>query len=331
MKTTVFKLSKLDVTIIKQLLQNGRKSFAEIAKTSGVTKNKVWKRYKVLERKGIIKGSTIQMNLAQFGFEAVATLLISVDAQHTELVMENMERITEVLAFRQYDSVYNVRAMAKLKDLNELDHVKQAIKRKLPTMGLRTYIWTDIRNSPENLSLSNTLSYADANKERRSLVPTHEQNEAIRIDELDMQIIEKLISDGRASFRQIAKEIGTSTDTIMKRYYKLEKKGAIKVSIQIDPKKLGYNAIMDFDIAFASAEKLSGDIVDSLAKISDVIVVTKTSGDYDLQLTAMIRDIEQSFALQEQIARTCSVTKIDVSARKIPDQWPPPKQYISTF
>ena len=62
-----------------------------------------------------------------------------------------------------------------------------------------------------------------------------------------------------------------------------------------------------------------------------MIIITKTSGDYDLQVTAMIRDISESFAIQDQIARICGVTKMEVSARRIPDRWPTPQQYISTF
>ena len=71
--------------------------------------------------------------------------------------MELIGKITEVRAYRQYNSVYNVRAVATLRDLNELDHVKQVIKRKLPTLGLKTYIWTGVRNIPENLNLTGAL------------------------------------------------------------------------------------------------------------------------------------------------------------------------------
>jgi uncharacterized linocin/CFP29 family protein len=75
----------------------------------------------------------------------------------------------------------------------------------------------------------------------------------------------------------------------------------------------------------------SNSVVEELAKIPDIIIITKTSGDFDLQVTAMIRDIAQSFAIQDEIARICGITKIEVSARKIPERWPTPQQYISTL
>ena len=66
-------------------------------------------------------------------------------------------------------------------------------------------------------------------------------------------------------------------------------------------------------------------------KIPNVIVITKTSGDYDLQVTAMIKDISESFAMQDKIAGISGITKIEASARKIPEKWPSSQQTISTF
>lgn len=325
------KISELDSRILKDLLRDGRTGYDEIAANCRVTKNKIWKRCKAMEERGVISGATIQMNFGHFGFDALATLLISVDAQQIDQTMEFIEKITEVRAYRQYNSVYNVRAVATLRDLNELDHIKQIIKRRLPTIGLKTYIWTGVRNIPENLNLTGTLKDSRESYPRNLNKLCQRQNEHVSIDELDKQIVEKLTLNGRSSFTQIAKEIGVSTDTVVKRYHRLREEGAIKVSIQINPNKIGYNSILDFNIAFMNLNGFSNSVVEELAKIPDIIIITKTSGDFDLQVTAMIRDIAQSFAIQDEIARICGITKIEVSARKIPERWPTPQQYISTL
>jgi len=328
---SVPKLNELDANILRILLKDGRTGYDELAEECRVSKNAAWKRCKAMEKKGIIKGATVQVNFSQFGFDALATLLISVDAQQLEQVMELIKKITEVRAYRQYNSVYNVRAFANLRDLNELDQVKQLIKQKVPTIGLKTYIWTGVRNIPENLNLTGILKNVDKDNQRNLNKASGISKAETTIDELDKQIVAKLTLDGRASFTQIAKQIGISTDTIIKRYRKLRKSGAIKVSIQINPNKIGYSSILDFNIAFANPGNLSNTVVESLTKIPDMIIITKTSGDYDLHGTAMIRDISESFAIQDQIARICGITKAETSARKIPDRWPTPQQYISTF
>ncbi len=303
--------------------------YDQIAREFRVSKNKIWKHCRSMERKGIISGATIQWNFGHFGYDALVTLLISVESQQIEQVMGLIENITEVRAYRQYNSVYNVRAVTTLKDLNELDHVKQVIKRKLPTIGLKTYVWAGVRNIPENLSLGQSQPNISESHEHKQVIDT--LADEVTIDDLDRKIVEKLTLNGRSSFTKIAKEIGVSTDTIIKRYYRLKKNNAIKVSIQINPNLMGYNSILDFNIAFTTSSGLTDAVVESLTKIPDIIIITKTSGDYDLQLTAMIRDIAHSFAIQDQISRICGITKIEASARKIPDKWPTPQQYISTF
>ncbi len=328
----MLKIREIDARIIKSLLQDGRRPFSEIAKENGVTKNKVWKHFREMEKKGVITGATVQMNFVSFGYDALATLLISVEAHRINQVMDYVKKIQEIRAYRQYNSIYNVRAVATLKDINELDHIKEAIRRRLPTNGLRTYIWTDVRNIPENLRLITTAERPAQRAE--ALEPNPEprmQNAVSVVDKLDTEIVDNLASDGRSSFSNIARRIGTSTDTVVKRCRKLTQCGAMKVSIQIDPNKLGYHSILDFNISFSSPPDNTSETVESLARIPDVVVVTKTSGDFDLQLTAMVTDIEDMFNIQDQIARTLGVTKIDTSARKIPTKWPTPRQYISTF
>ncbi|MCX8151362.1 MAG: Lrp/AsnC family transcriptional regulator, partial [Candidatus Bathyarchaeota archaeon] len=93
-------LNELDAKILKHLLADGRTSFVEMAKTLQVTKNKIWKRYRILEKKGIITGSTVQINFTSFGYDALATLLISVEAQQIDKVMNYIGKITEIRAYR---------------------------------------------------------------------------------------------------------------------------------------------------------------------------------------------------------------------------------------
>ncbi len=325
----MIKVSELDSKILKYLLQDGRESFAEIAKKCNVSKNKVWKRYNALEKRGVIVGATLQINYASLGYDAIAILLMSIEAQQIDQVMKHIDQIKETYAYRHYNSAYNLRGVAILRDLSELDQVKESIRRNLPITGLKTYIWTGVRNIPQNLKLwenetiTNEKSVPVAN--RKPLEDTGR-----KIDALDRQIIRELTVDGRASFSEIAQKIGTSTDTIVKRYHRLKERGVIKVSIQINLNRLGYYALLDFNIACVSSLSLSG-IVEALEKTPDVIIITKTSGDFDLQVTAAIRNVEQMFRMQEEIAKTRGVSKIETSARRIPNAWPTPQQYISTF
>src|SRR5215210_7121966 len=64
----------------------------------------------------------------------------------------------------------------------------------------------------------------------------------ISVDELDIKILKKLISDARLSYRGIAEQIGVSPPTVLSRVEKLETNSIIKsYSAILDHEKLGYD------------------------------------------------------------------------------------------
>jgi DNA-binding Lrp family transcriptional regulator len=311
------------------LLKDGRKNFIDIAKECGVSRNKVWKHYGEMKKAGVITGATIQMDYRSFGYNAVASLLVNVESEHADQVTELIRKMPNIHAAYPVNARYNVRVIAILKSLNELDHVKEAIRRQKSVVDLKTYIWTDIKNIPENLAIGPFQKAPDKIYETLSPPPPRVQNAANNIDEIDMQIVDKLVKNGRASFKKISEEIGTSTDTVIKRYQKLRESGVIKVTIQIDPAKIGYQAILNFSLA-SSQDNLSA-IVEELAKIPDVVVIIKASGDYDIYAITLIRDIKQLLAIHDEVAAIPGITRIETDIGRTINMWPTPCQYISTF
>src|SRR6266568_9261990 len=64
----------------------------------------------------------------------------------------------------------------------------------------------------------------------------------MRMDETDVKILGKLLSDARLSYRRIADEIGVSPPTVLARVKKLESDSVIKgYSAILDHEKLGYD------------------------------------------------------------------------------------------
>jgi len=220
--------------------------------------------------------------------------------------------------------------VATLKTVDELNRVKETIK-KLPSVSeLRTNVWTGIRNIPENLSIIRLKKKA-YKVDTPSIEATNSIGKtASKIDETGTQIVEKLAKNGRVSFRKIAEDLNISTNTVVRRYEKLKRSGTIKVSIQIDPIKIGYRASAWFYVAFSSQTSLSA-IVETIANIPDVNLIVKTSGVYDLLVEAMIRDIEQSIAIQDEIASIEGVAKMETHVIRPKPMLPLPQEYISTF
>ncbi len=138
------------------------------------------------------------------------------------------------------------------------------------------------------------------------------------MDNIDLYIVEALSKDARISFRQIALALNLSPDTIIDRYNILQEKGVIRGStIVLDPKKIGYTAMAVFMIDIAPA--VNGDLFDSnliletLIKMRNIIVASKTVGDHDLLAIGVVRDFQHLFAVRNEIAAVPGVKGIDVS------------------
>ena len=62
-------LDKVDFTILKRLLEDGRASFSSIAKETNLTDVAIKKRVEGLKRKGVISSISVDVNFKVLGFE----------------------------------------------------------------------------------------------------------------------------------------------------------------------------------------------------------------------------------------------------------------------
>ncbi len=285
-----------------------------------------------MEEAGIITGSTIHINYKSFGYMAVAHLLVNVEAQQADKLLEHLQRMPEVYSFYNRGVRGNIDVLVILKTLDQLNEIKESIKRRFSILEMKTAIWTDVKEMNQNLAinlddLKNTvkIEHADKFKEKNNFIVNP-------IDEIDQKIADKLAENGRISMDMLGKAIGLSPNTAKRRYEKLKTNGILKVTVQINPIKIGYQALCVF-FTTTSNEK-SCLIVDEISKIPNIISIMKTSGDYDLQIWAMVKDIGQLLNIQEQIGKIPGISKIETEILKIGEElkkWPSPRQYISTF
>ncbi len=322
------RVDEIDTLILRELLKDARKSFIGIAKQCNLTKGAIAKRYDEMKKANIIVGSTIQFNYPKFGYSAVAFMLISVESRYADSLFAYLNTLPGMRNYRCYSSTHNIIVVAKLKTLRSLEQVKDLICGKCPINEIKTYLWIDVRNIPENI-LPNT--FKNKTKTTQSIESgAVDKKDSVKLDELDMQIIEKLTINGRISFRKIAQELGTTTYTIARRYKNLTKNNYIKPSIQINTINLGFQAILHFHLTLNKQNK-TNMIADELSKILGVTYLVKISGDYDLQVAALVKDYVDGIRIYEEIAKNPEIKKIVSMATQLRPVWPSPRQYISTF
>ena len=117
---------------------------------------------------------------------------------------------------------------------------------------------------------------------------THE----VAIDAIDRAIIRQLQVDGRASYADLAAEVGLSAPAVRQRMQRLMETGLLQVVAVTDPLKLGLPVMAMVGIA------VDGDIravADAVGAIGEVIYVVLTSGSFDLFAEVVCADMDQLF------------------------------------
>jgi len=133
----------------------------------------------------------------------------------------------------------------------------------------------------------------------------------MKLDEIDLAIIEMLKKDARTSFRGIARKLEVSPDTISNRYERLIEQGIILGStVVIDPSKIGYSFIARFGINVKPA--YSSQVLDRIIQIPSVIIASKLVGSHDLVAISVIKDFQHLCDLRDIILEMPYVDKVEV-------------------
>ncbi|MGN6350626.1 MAG: Lrp/AsnC family transcriptional regulator [Candidatus Nitrosocosmicus sp.] len=109
------------------------------------------------------------------------------------------------------------------------------------------------------------------------------------IDETDLKILKKLLTDARSSYRKIAFEIGVSPPTVLNRISKLEMDNTIKsYSAVIDHAKLGFDLTAVIEIT-AVKNKIT-EVEKHISKLPNVCAVYDITGLTDMIIVAKFKN-----------------------------------------
>ncbi|CAN5764567.1 Lrp/AsnC family transcriptional regulator [soil metagenome] len=126
------------------------------------------------------------------------------------------------------------------------------------------------------------------------------------ISELDKGIIERLQSDGRRPYTQIAAELGVSEAAVRARTNRLVQSGVLQIVGVADPLKLGYDQMALIGVRIDGDSTLAA--ADAIAQLPEVIYVVITAGAFDLLVEVVCRDNESLLAfLTEKLRRVAGV------------------------
>ncbi|MCW4015633.1 MAG: Lrp/AsnC family transcriptional regulator [Candidatus Bathyarchaeota archaeon] len=135
----------------------------------------------------------------------------------------------------------------------------------------------------------------------------------VTIDEIDAKILKTLLLDVRTSFVDIAKDCGVSTNTIVKRYYKLRQSGVITgTSLIVNLDDAGYDFVISTDMNVEP--NYEGAILETLNNMPNCIDHFPVVGNYDVHAIFVVRNFQEIDQVRNQIKTQKGITRVRVTA-----------------
>ncbi|MEZ5117788.1 MAG: Lrp/AsnC family transcriptional regulator [Candidatus Nanopelagicales bacterium] len=116
----------------------------------------------------------------------------------------------------------------------------------------------------------------------------------VSLDDVDKALIRLLQSDGRASYADLAPQVGLSAPAVRQRVQRLVDAGVLQIVGVTDPLALGLPVMALVGV------RVQGDaraVADALAEIDNVVYLVTTAGSFDLFAEVVCRDMDELFAV----------------------------------
>jgi len=126
-ETTINELDNTDQEIIKQLNQDGRKSYRQIAKELNLSVGTITNRVNKLRETGIIKGFQLQLDYTQLGYNIETLIGIDNTGNIENIINKYPENI---ITAHKTTGQYNTLLITRFKDTTELNKFLENITKE---------------------------------------------------------------------------------------------------------------------------------------------------------------------------------------------------------
>lgn len=143
------------------------------------------------------------------------------------------------------------------------------------------------------------------------------------MDKIDAEIIRILCKDARTPFSKIGRMLGIGTDTVFRRFKKLEQEGIISGStVILSSIEIGLKGWYAFYVKVKPGSSISA-IGQTLTNIPQVYGLVQTLGEYDFYLEVGFRDFKEINAFIASVRQIKEIVAIDPMIHASHD-WPLP-------
>lgn len=119
------------------------------------------------------------------------------------------------------------------------------------------------------------------------------KNTAIKLDEIDLKLIDELQLDGKQSIKQLAQKVNLSITPTHERIKKIEASGVIEKYVAVvNPVLLGKSLMVYCHVTLVKhQESYFKEFEDYMNKLDEIVEVVYLTGTYDYLLKVALKDI----------------------------------------
>jgi DNA-binding Lrp family transcriptional regulator len=286
-------LPPVDREIIRQLQEDGRRPYRQIAAAVGVDEKTVRLRTAELRSSGTIDITTVT-DPALLGYGAIAMCGLKVEPSASpSAVAAKLAKVAGVdyvvLAAGRFDVLVEVAAVG----LEELWEVVESRVRGV--VGVRDLeLLPYLRLYYQQLQWGAPGRQGDAKPEAGGRPP---------LDPVDRRIVDALSEDGRASYRQIAGRLEISESQVRQRVARLKESGTVRIMAVANPFYLGFRRIAWFAVR-VDAGVAAEAVAERLAGLPSISYLAVCAGRFDILAEAVCLDDDHLLRLLDEEVRT---------------------------
>ncbi len=145
-------MDQTDLFIIKELTRDARMSFRKIAKELGISPDTVINKYKTLQEKGAIRGSTVVINPKKIGYHGMAVFLIDASPSHilgteatidSTLILDKLIRMRNIILATKTVGDHDLLAIGVARDFEHLINIGTEIAKIPGVRDLQVSFWVE--------------------------------------------------------------------------------------------------------------------------------------------------------------------------------------------
>jgi len=146
-------MDEIDLFIIKKLALDARMSFRKIAKELKVSPDTIINRYRALQEKGAIRGSTVVINPKKIGYEAMAVFMIDASSTHilatestptdSSMILNKLIEMRNIILATKTVGDHDLLAIGVARDFEHLVTIGTEIARMPGVKDLHISFWTE--------------------------------------------------------------------------------------------------------------------------------------------------------------------------------------------